>query len=288
MTSVVELIVACPHCGLPNRHSQLAGLSYWLVRFWSDGWRDPIPPPNALYRCGVCGAAALRAQFADLGQLKMAEMAYDVDLLASGPDRVKVMQVMRRLTGADLSQALSWLQDGPSRIATGLRLDDRERLTGALGAMGAVCSIHAREIAPGSPAAWFAAPALQDADDVETLRAQLHAPGLDDEGETALRLALYQHWNAPFREASVTWLPGDQRDGAQQDNARRLASLLREHDDYERLLKANLARERSDHASASILLTGDFGDYEPLAARLRLLVETKQSAVAVFGPSDFE
>lgn len=287
MTSVVEIIVACPHCGSPNRHSQLAGLSSWLVRLWSDGWSDPLPPPSALYRCGVCAAAALRTQFADLGWLKAAETAYDIDLLTSGPDRVKVMQVLRRFTGADLQQAKSWLQHSPSRIATGLRLDDRERLTGALEALGAACSVHSREIAPGSPAAWFAAPALQGADDVETLRAQLEAPGLDDEGETALRLALYQHWNAPFRESSVAWVPGNRRDDAQQDNARRLADLLREHDDYERLLKANLARERSDDASASILLAGDFGDYEPLAARLRALVETKQSAVAVLEPSDF-
>lgn len=286
MTSIVELIVACPHCGLPNRHIQLASLSSRLVRLWSDGWRDPIPPPSALYRCGVCGAAALRAQFADLGWLKMAETVYDVDLLTSGPNRVEVMQVLRRFTGADLQRARSCLQDEPGRIATGLRSDDRERLTSALHAVGAACSVHAREITAGSPPSWLVAPALQDANDVDTLLARLDAPGLDDEGEAALRLALYQHWNAPFREASVEWVPGDQRDAAQQDNARRLADLLRENDSYERLLKANLARERSDYAFATILLASDFGDYEPLAANLRALVETKRSAVAVFGPSD--
>lgn len=287
MTSVIDLIVACPHCGLPNRHSQLASLSSWLVRLWSDGWRDPVPPPSALYRCGVCGGVGLRTQFADLGWLKMAETVYDIDLETSGPNRVKVMQVVRRFTGADLQRAQCWLQDPPSRIATDLRYDNKQRLISALHAVGAECSAHVREIAPGSPVAWHKAPALQDANDMETLLARLAAPGLDDQGETALRLALYQHWNAPYRDASAEWVPGDQRDAAQQNNARRLAYLLRENDDYERLLKANLARERSDYASASTLLTGDFGEYEPLATNLRALVETKRSAVLVFEPSDF-
>jgi len=94
-------------------------------------------------------------------------------------------------------------------------------------------------------------------------------------------MALYQRWNAPFREASAQWVPSDRRDATPQDNAKRLAALLREDDGYERLLKANLARERADYACAASLLDADFGDDEPLAASLRTLVEARQSAVSM-------
>lgn len=283
MTSVVTIVVACPQCGQPNSHSQLASLSAWLIRHWSDGWHDPVPPPSVLYRCGACGAAALRAEFADLGRLEFADHVYDVDLQASGPNRVKAMQVLRRFTDADLRQAQSWLQNLPRRIATGLYLDDATRITHALQAVGAECSVHAREISPASPESWLAAPSLQEANDAEMWLMRLDAPGLDDKGETALRLALYQHWNAPFREASVQWVPGDRRDPVQQHNARRLNALLSESDDHERLLKANLARERGDYVSAASLLNADFGDIEPLAISLRILVEARQCAVSVLG-----
>ncbi|WP_354521345.1 ribosomal protein L7/L12 [Lysobacter enzymogenes] len=165
MTSVVSIIVACPHCGQPNHHAQLASLTLWLVRLWSDGWSDPTPTPSALYRCGVCNTVAFHEQFAYLGNLKWADHVYDVDLQAPGPDRVKTMQVLRRFTGVDLQQAKSWLQNPPSPIATGLTLDRGNRITDALQAVGAQCSVHTREIDPGSPESWQAAPSIEEAND---------------------------------------------------------------------------------------------------------------------------
>lgn len=281
MTSAVDIVVTCPHCRQPNRRLRLASLSARLLRHWSDGCSDPVPPPSVLHRCGACGTADFREAFTDLGWLRMADTVDDIDLVSPGPDRVKTMQVLRRFTGVDLHAAQSLLQRPPTRIATGLCLDDSARLAGMLRAVGAEYSVQIREVAPGNPASWFEAPLLQDASDVETLLMRLAAPDLDDNGEAALRLALYQHWNAPFREASAEWVPGDRRDAAQQSNAHRLSSLLREDDDCQRLLKANLARERADFASAATLLSSDFGDIEPLAVGLRALVEASQSAVSV-------
>lgn len=242
-----------------------------------------MPPPVAMHRCGACGAVGFRSEFAHLGWPTLPGIVYDIDLLVSAPDRVKTMQVLRRLTGLDLQGAKALLQDPPHRIATGLYLHEMERFTDALRAVGAECSAQAREVTPGSPASWLEAPRLQDANDMETVLARLEAPGLNDKDEAALRLTLYHQWNAPFRETSVEWVPGDRRDAAQQSNAQRLAALLREDNDYERLLKANLARERADFASAASLLGSDFGEVEPLAVRLRALVEAKHSAVCVLG-----
>lgn len=281
---MVEFVVACPQCGRPNRHFKLTSITGWTVRVWSDGWRDPVPPPCVLHRCGACGAVGFRAEFSDLGQLLRPTVECDVELVTPGSDRVRVMHTLRRFTDADLQRAKSWMEAAPIAVSAGLREDEAERFADALREAGAVCTVDSHEVEAGSIPAWFAAPGLEDVEDVETMLARLADSSLDGGDEMALRLALYQHWNATFREGFSQWVPGHERDSTQQDNARRLAELLRGDDPCERLLKANLARERADYSAAASLLAEDFGDFEPLAACVRTLVEERQSHAAILDP----
>ena len=69
MTSVMEIVVRCPSCLEPNRHSEITSIGSWHLTLWTDGWRHPVPPSGSIFRCGGCGHVAFRAEFSNLGPL---------------------------------------------------------------------------------------------------------------------------------------------------------------------------------------------------------------------------
>lgn len=287
MVSAVEVVVQCPLCLEPSRHSEIASIGSWYLTIWTDGWRHPIPPSGAIFRCRLCGHVAFRDEFHDLGRLERPVRLGDVELVDVGSDRVRVMAILRANLDLDLLKVRRLIEDTPIKLATDLHIIDAERLASALRDKGAGCTLHAKESGPSSPASWFDAPQLDEVRDVDTLSEHAESSNLGPDRERDLRLELYWAANHPFRDRQRTWIPISRRNAAERENAKRLFSLLRDDDAASRLAKANIARESADFATANQLLTsGVFEDLEAMAARLLQLTNREESALLPLGPDE--
>ncbi|HTN91884.1 MAG TPA: ribosomal protein L7/L12 [Sorangium sp.] len=208
----------------------------------------------------------------------------DVELVEVGPNRVRVMSILRAALGLDLSEISRLVGNAPVTVVAGLEFVDAKSLADALRDNGAGCEILVKEVGDSSPVSWFDAPRLAAARDIGTLGRCAELSGLSSDRERDLRLELYWATNHPFRDERCAWIPVSQRGAAERENAKRLFSLLRADDPASRLAKANVARESADFATAHHLLTtGGFGGLAPMAARLLQLTDSKESALLPFG-----
>jgi hypothetical protein len=276
----MEIVVRCPSCLDPNRHSEIASIGGWYLTFWTDGWRHPVPPSGSIFRCGSCGYVSFRDEFSDLGPLVRPMRLGDVELVDVGPNRVRVMATLRAAVGLDLSAVRRLVEEMPVIVATDLYFADAKALANALHDNGAACVLHAKELGTSSPASWFDAPQLATARDIATLNRLADLSSRSSVLERHLRMELYWAANHPFRERNYPWIPVSRRCPAERENAKRLFSLLREDDTASRLAKANIARESADFATANHLLATEvFGDLAPMAARLSQLTDSEESAL---------
>ena len=66
---------------------------------------------------------------------------FDVILKEVGPEKIKVIKVVREQTGLGLKEAKAVVDEAPKAVKEGISKDDAEKLVEAFKAVGAVCEI---------------------------------------------------------------------------------------------------------------------------------------------------
>ena len=66
---------------------------------------------------------------------------FDVILKEVGPEKIKVIKVVRELTGLGLKEAKDVVDNAPKAIKEGISKDDAEKLAAAFKEVGATCEI---------------------------------------------------------------------------------------------------------------------------------------------------
>ena len=66
---------------------------------------------------------------------------FDVILKEVGPEKIKVIKVVRELTGLGLKEAKDVVDGAPSKVKEGINKEDAEKVVAAFKEVGAVCEI---------------------------------------------------------------------------------------------------------------------------------------------------
>ncbi|MCI8308041.1 MAG: 50S ribosomal protein L7/L12 [Lachnospiraceae bacterium] len=92
---------------------------------------------------GVSAAAGVVAVAAgaDAGAAAEEKTEFDVELTEAGPNKVKVIKVVRDATGLGLKEAKEVVEGAPKVIKEGVSKAEADELKGKLEAEGAVCTL---------------------------------------------------------------------------------------------------------------------------------------------------
>ena len=66
---------------------------------------------------------------------------FDVILKEAGPEKIKVIKVVREQTGLGLKEAKAVVDGAPAKVKEGVSKEDAEKLVAAFKEVGAVCEI---------------------------------------------------------------------------------------------------------------------------------------------------
>jgi len=66
---------------------------------------------------------------------------FDVILKEVGPEKIKVIKVVRELTGLGLKEAKDVVDSAPSKVKEGINKEDAEKIVAAFKEVGAVCEV---------------------------------------------------------------------------------------------------------------------------------------------------
>ena len=66
---------------------------------------------------------------------------FDVILKEVGPEKIKVIKVVRELTGLGLKEAKDVVDGAPSKVKEGINKEDAEKIVAAFKEVGATCEI---------------------------------------------------------------------------------------------------------------------------------------------------
>ena len=66
---------------------------------------------------------------------------FDVILKEVGPEKIKVIKVVRELTGLGLKEAKDVVDGAPSKVKEGINKEDAEKIVAAFKEVGAVCEV---------------------------------------------------------------------------------------------------------------------------------------------------
>ena len=92
------------------------------------------------------GVSAAASAVAVAGPAAVAEEVeekteFDVILKEVGPEKIKVIKVVRELTGLGLKEAKDVVDGAPSKVKEGINKEDAEKVVAAFKEVGAVCEI---------------------------------------------------------------------------------------------------------------------------------------------------
>ncbi|MDE7013612.1 MAG: 50S ribosomal protein L7/L12 [Kineothrix sp.] len=91
---------------------------------------------------GVSAAAGVVvAAAADAGAAEEEKTEFDVELTAVGPNKVKVIKVVREATGLGLKEAKDLVDSAPKMVKEGVSKEEAEEVKGKLEAEGAKATI---------------------------------------------------------------------------------------------------------------------------------------------------
>ena len=92
---------------------------------------------------GVSAAATAVAVAGPVAQAEEVEekTEFDVILKEIGPEKIKVIKVVREQTGLGLKEAKEVVDNAPKAVKEGISKEDAEKLVEAFKAVGAVCEI---------------------------------------------------------------------------------------------------------------------------------------------------
>ena len=66
---------------------------------------------------------------------------FDVELKEVGPEKIKVIKVVRELTGLGLKEAKDVVDKAPSKVKEGISKEEAEKIVAAFKEVGAVCEV---------------------------------------------------------------------------------------------------------------------------------------------------
>ncbi len=92
------------------------------------------------------GVSAAASAVAVAGPAAVAEEVeekteFDVVLKEVGPEKIKVIKVVRELTGLGLKEAKDVVDGAPSKVKEGINKEDAEKIVAAFKEVGATCEI---------------------------------------------------------------------------------------------------------------------------------------------------
>ena len=92
------------------------------------------------------GVSAAASAVAVAGPAAVAEEVeekteFDVILKEVGPEKIKVIKVVRELTGLGLKEAKDVVDGAPSKVKEGINKEDAEKIVAAFKEVGATCEI---------------------------------------------------------------------------------------------------------------------------------------------------
>jgi len=92
------------------------------------------------------GVSAAASAVAVAGPAAVAEEVeekteFDVILKEVGPEKIKVIKVVRELTGLGLKEAKDVVDGAPSKVKEGINKEDAEKIVAAFKEVGAVCEV---------------------------------------------------------------------------------------------------------------------------------------------------
>ena len=90
---------------------------------------------------GVSAAAAAVAAPAAAAEAVEEKTEFDVILKEVGPEKIKVIKVVREQTGLGLKEAKAVVDGAPAKVKEGVSKEDAEKLVAAFKEVGAVCEI---------------------------------------------------------------------------------------------------------------------------------------------------
>ena len=92
---------------------------------------------------GVSAAATAVAVAGPVAQAEEVEekTEFDVILKEIGPEKIKVIKVVREQTGLGLKEAKDVVDNAPKAVKEGISKEDAEKIVEAFKAVGAVCEI---------------------------------------------------------------------------------------------------------------------------------------------------
>ena len=90
---------------------------------------------------GVSAAAGVVVAAAAAGPAEEEKTAFDVELTSIGPNKIKVIKVVREITGLGLKEAKEAVESAPKVLKEGVSKEEGEELKAKLEAEGAVVTI---------------------------------------------------------------------------------------------------------------------------------------------------
>ena len=92
---------------------------------------------------GVSAAATAVAVAGPAGAAEEVEekTEFDVELKEVGPEKIKVIKVVRELTGLGLKEAKDVVDKAPSKVKEGISKEEAEKIVAAFKEVGAVCEV---------------------------------------------------------------------------------------------------------------------------------------------------
>jgi hypothetical protein len=293
------LIIACPACGASHQRATLASGNTLGARLWTDGKMEApmLPSLPAVTRCAACARlfwvedAPLLGEVDpfDIGRKRATKL--DVVLASTGPDRLRVMAVLRQVLPLDLEEVKRLLARLPVTLLRKAPYWKVEPIRSALTEAGASVEIVDRTPpAPAVPEGWLQAPSVE-ALDIGGLREALRV-GLGAgarEREIHLRVRIWWSDNDPWRHGGAgPWIPYAERPTAERENLERLAQLLGEEPSDEesmRLLRAEIARELGCFEEAQEILAHPMNEQQQAAELVAELARRGEDALALVGDS---
>ena len=90
-----------------------------------------------LWRLRLAGPAAAAAAPVEVEE----KTEFDVVLKEVGPEKIKVIKVVRELTGLGLKEAKDVVDAAPSKVKEGVNKEEAEKIVAAFKEVGATCEI---------------------------------------------------------------------------------------------------------------------------------------------------
>ena len=90
---------------------------------------------------GVSAAAPVAVAGAAVAEAAEVKDEFDVVLVAAGAEKIKVIKVVRELTGLGLKEAKEVVDNAPSKVKEGISKEDAEKVVAAFKEVGATAEV---------------------------------------------------------------------------------------------------------------------------------------------------